>query len=95
MGYKVRIKFGKRIRDYGTGEFGKGEPYKTRRNAEKRAEFLSKEYKKALPWILIFAVIFFLAGLYTWAKMFKLPTGRYIKYKLNSKKQNEKRKSKK
>ena len=46
MGYKVRIKFGKRIRDYGTGEFGKGEPYKTRRNAEKRAEFLSKVLHK-------------------------------------------------
>jgi len=46
MGYKVRIKSEKRIRDYGTGEFGKGKPYKTRRNAEKRAEFLSKVLHK-------------------------------------------------
>ncbi|MFC2032122.1 hypothetical protein ACFLUS_01940 [Chloroflexota bacterium] len=46
MGYKVRIKFGERIRDYGTGEFGKGKPYKTRRNAEMRAEFLSKVLHK-------------------------------------------------
>ena len=48
MGYKIRMKFGNRIRDYGTGEFGKGKPYKTLKNAEKRAEFLSKVlHKKA------------------------------------------------
>ena len=48
MGYIIRMKFGKRIRSYGTGELGKGKPYKTYRNAKKRAEFLSQVlHKKA------------------------------------------------
>jgi len=54
MGYKIRIDFGKAKRKkqksgiwyYGTGQFGKGRPYKTRRNAEKEAEFLSKVLHK-------------------------------------------------
>jgi len=46
MGYKVRIKSGKRVREYGTGEFGKGKAYKTRKGAEKRAERLSFLFPK-------------------------------------------------
>ena len=42
MGYKVRTKYKNRIHDWGTGQLGKGKPFKTRRNAEKLAEFLSK-----------------------------------------------------
>jgi len=53
MGFKVRIKFGKRIHDYGTGVFGKGKPYKTRRGAEKRAEFLSKVLHKKTKVIVV------------------------------------------
>ena len=46
MGYKIRFRFGKRIRDYGTGDYGKGKSYKTRWGAERRAEFLSKVFHK-------------------------------------------------
>jgi len=46
MGYKVRINFGYRIKDYGTGELGKGKAYKTKKGAEKRAAELAKIHRR-------------------------------------------------
>ena len=46
MGYKVKVKFGKRTRLYGQGLFGKGKAYKTRRGAEKRAKELSELHRR-------------------------------------------------
>jgi len=47
MGYKIRMKFGDRVRLYGQGWNGKGKAYKTKEGAEKRAKELSKLHKRS------------------------------------------------
>ena len=46
MGYKIKIDFGYRVAYYGTGLFGKGKAYKTKKGAEKRAAELAKMHKR-------------------------------------------------
>ena len=47
MGFKVKVVFkkGNRTRYYGTGELGKGKPYKTMQGAQKRLDYLKNLFK--------------------------------------------------
>lgn len=53
MLYRIRIKFPNRTKDYGTGDFGKGKPYKTRKGAEKKARWLSKVHDRKTKIIIV------------------------------------------